>query len=59
MIDAIAVPGLNNLFNLPSLVEEAITNLVKKGVSNIVDAFSDEIHTKIDHYDLHRENGDY
>lgn len=48
LIDAIPVPGLSDLFNLPSLVEEVIGSIVEGGVTAIVEGSTSDIESKID-----------
>jgi len=48
LIDAIPVPGLSDLFNLPSIVEEVIGSIVEGGVSAIVEASVGEVEAAID-----------
>lgn len=48
LIDAIPVPGLSDLFNLPSLVEEVIGSIVEGGVSAIVDGSKADVESAID-----------
>lgn len=48
LIDAIPVPGLGDLFNLPSLVEEVINSIVEGGVTAIVEGSSADIEAQID-----------
>lgn len=47
MIDAIPVPGLSDLFNLPNLVEEVVGSIVEGGVSAIVGAASADVDAQI------------
>jgi hypothetical protein len=47
LIDAIPVPGLSGLFNLPSLVEEVIGTIIEGGVSAIVEGSVSDIDTQI------------
>lgn len=47
-IDAIPLPGLSDLFNLPNLVEEVVTTIVEGGVSAIIEAASGEVNSQID-----------
>lgn len=48
LIDAIPVPGLADLFNLPSMVEEVIGSIVEGGVSAIVEGSVADIEAQID-----------
>lgn len=48
LIDSIPVPGLSDLFNLPSLVEEVIGNVVQGSVSAIIDGSTADIEAAID-----------
>jgi hypothetical protein len=47
LIDAIPVPGLSDLFNLPSLVEEVVTSIVEGGVGAIVEGSMGDIDSQI------------
>ena len=38
MIESISVPGLADLFNLPSLVEEVIGNIISAGITNVIES---------------------
>lgn len=48
LIDSIPVPGLSDLFNLPSLVEEVIGSIVEGGVTAIVEGSTSDIEAAID-----------
>lgn len=46
-IEAIPVPGLSDLFNLPSMVEDVISSIVEGGVGAIVEGSTADIEAKI------------